>query len=118
MPNSNSKVLSPNAVQSGLLGVLESMYMDWDAAGGKGKVDNEQGLKVLWDYLNHVSPSGGATQRPWTRGMIFEIRPEWIHSKAAESLSPAVRLEEVSRSSIPGPTGLDRRCVGNTYMKY
>lgn len=68
MPNSNSKVLSPNAVQSGLLGVLESMYMDWDAAGGKGKVDNEQGLKVLWDYLNHVSPSGGSNAEALNMG--------------------------------------------------
>lgn len=44
------------------------MDWDWDAAGGKGKVDNEQGLKVLWDYLNHVSPSGGSNAEALNMG--------------------------------------------------
>lgn len=76
---------------------------------------------MLRGCSNHVSSSEGvkrAVFMPSTtrggRGAMFRALLGRPYSKAEVSLKLTLFLDELSRSSIPGPTGLDRRYDGKT----
>lgn len=49
-----------------------------------------------------------------SQSSTFRAQLGKLYSKAEVSFKPTLLLDEVSRSSIPGPTGLDRRYDGKT----